>query len=366
MSSRISRLRCRRNRYRCLCRQLGLAGLPFDVVEQPDIGQYDGRAHHVRRLRLEEPAPGVRPAGHLHDLTLRILVQVIVTGVGVRLQISAEVVEESFRSGPAAIRRVVVDRVGVPLVAHIGPDPAHPGARSASVQHVDRRVVGPDHLRVQDLVAHPCIQRMDELGTLAHPAAQSLARQLHALTPVDAFLPVQRQMVGVLRDRHLSQQARPRPSLVDRRSGLVGRHHRATLSDRRTFDRPPRSHERRPGHTPTDRSSPRRWAATRRGIRGSAVRPPRGHRPLGGARARPAAACGHGLVSSAEMRESLLSAEVSPPSRFRRSRPQTRTAGSRRPAPAVRRSAGAAAARADVGPGAVDADWSPDLRPVPR
>ena len=81
--------------------------------------------------------------------------------------------------------------------------------------------------RVQNLPFHPCIQRMDEVGTLAHPAAQGLARQLDALTPIDAFLAVQRQMVGVLRDRDLGQQARPGPSLVDRCPGLLGRHHRA-------------------------------------------------------------------------------------------------------------------------------------------
>ena len=227
MSSRISRERLLAQPITLLGRQLGLAGLPFDVVQQPDVRQHDGRAHHVRRLGLEELATGVRPAGHLHDPASGILIELIVAGVGVRLQISGEVVEESFRSGPAAIGRVVVDRIRMPVVPHIGPDPAHPGARSVPIQHVDRRIVGPDDLRVQNLPLHPCIQRMDQVGTLAHPAAQGLARQLHALTPVDAFLPIQGKMVGVLRDRHLGQQARPRPSLVDRRSRLVGRHHRA-------------------------------------------------------------------------------------------------------------------------------------------
>jgi hypothetical protein len=71
----------------------------------------------------------MRHARHFRDAAFGILVYLVIAGVGIRLQVSPEVFQELVGTGAAAIGRVVIHRVGMRRVSHVGPDPARAGVR---------------------------------------------------------------------------------------------------------------------------------------------------------------------------------------------------------------------------------------------
>ena len=69
---------------------------------------------------------------------------------------------------------------------------------------------------------HELPDRLQQAGTDGHPVAHRLPGQFHPVAAEDAFLAVQRQMVGVLADGHLSQQPRPWQPFLDRLGQAIG------------------------------------------------------------------------------------------------------------------------------------------------
>ena len=67
--------------------ELPVAGFALHLVEQADIGEHYRRTHQVRRLRLEKAPPRMGPAGNLENAARRLLIEMIVPGVRVGLQI---------------------------------------------------------------------------------------------------------------------------------------------------------------------------------------------------------------------------------------------------------------------------------------
>jgi hypothetical protein len=73
-----------------------------------------------------------------------------------------------------------------------------------------------------DMLSDRLDQRRQQPGRLADPIGQRGAVEVDALAPIDARLPVERQMIAVLADQHMGQQPGPRPAALDRQ----GRHRR--------------------------------------------------------------------------------------------------------------------------------------------
>src|ERR1700674_1490599 len=145
----------------------------------------------------------------------------VVSRVGVGLKIPAETVDKSSRPATLSGRRVVVDDVGMTAVAEMRPEPGFV-CSALVIEHRDRRVVGLNDARSQQIAPHPLDERTDQLGRLRHPAAERRARQRHAVATVDLCLAVERLMVAVLADRDLRQQTRAWESLLDRLRRLRG------------------------------------------------------------------------------------------------------------------------------------------------
>ena len=102
-------------------------------------------------MDVVELAPDVGPARHFDDgrrpAVLR-RVEVVESGVTIRLQQATERAEVRARMLALAVRTVAVEhrrrrRSGArPVVAQVDPQPAGLGAAATRVEHRDRRVVG--------------------------------------------------------------------------------------------------------------------------------------------------------------------------------------------------------------------------------
>ena len=134
--------------------------------------------------------------------------------------------------GPA-IRTVEIDRrrrIGSapgPVIAGVDPEPAGLGAAAAGIEHRDRRVVGEQRLRGEDVLGEPGLQRLQPPDGSADPVGERRAIQLDALPGEDLALPVERKVIAVFGDQDMGEQSRGGQALGDR-----------TLRGRRLMDRP--------------------------------------------------------------------------------------------------------------------------------
>ena len=111
-----------------------------------------------------------------------------------------------------AIGTVEIDRcrrigsVPGPVIAGIDPQPAGLGAAAAGIEHRDRRVVGEQRLRGEDVLGEPAPAAAPATST-APPTqlAERRAVQLDALPGEDLALPIERKVIAVLGDQHMSR-----------------------------------------------------------------------------------------------------------------------------------------------------------------
>ena len=161
------------------------AGLLLHPVEQLDEGQRDQAAKLVARLRVIEASATVRPAPNLDDPGFsghRVgLVEGVIPGVGVGLEVSAELFQEPAGVLPRPVRRVLVNGVGVGVVPAIDPEPSLPGVIPPPVEHRDRRVIGLDRVRTEDGALHLEHDRLEQGRALPHPVAERGRGESHSV-----------------------------------------------------------------------------------------------------------------------------------------------------------------------------------------
>src|SRR5262249_41168605 len=125
-----------------------LVRLSLDRIELPDRGEDERRLLGLAVERLVEPPPRVRPAADLDHTAA--LVEPVVAGEGVGLDVALERAEERARSFARAALGVVED--GEPRSAAIRPEVALLRLpRERAVLDADRRVVGLHHGALEDL-----------------------------------------------------------------------------------------------------------------------------------------------------------------------------------------------------------------------
>ena len=118
-----------------------------------------------------------------------------------------------------AIRAIAVDgrrrrrAASRPLAADVGPQAAGLGLARARCQHRDGGVLGVDGVAGHGVLLERVHQRSQQRRGPPDPVGERKPLQLDALAFVDLALAVERQVVGVLGDQHVREQAavaRPR------------------------------------------------------------------------------------------------------------------------------------------------------------
>jgi hypothetical protein len=184
----------------------------LDGVEPGDA--LDGLLGDDRALRLEdvdELAPNVGQAGDLAHAARPI--EFVEAGIAVGM-------DPALVAGqmPRRVLALAVDREPIvgggriravpgPLVADVRPDPRRLGLPVARGLQLDRRVVGEDRGAAQDVAPDRVGQGLQQRRRLADPARQGRSVEVDALTGEDPALPVERQVIAVLGDQHMGEQA---------------------------------------------------------------------------------------------------------------------------------------------------------------
>jgi hypothetical protein len=99
------------------------------------------------------------PAADLHHPPGGIGEKAVVGNIGVRLQITTIIFQESFRSSAFPCRRVIVDNSRVITISHIGPYSTLSSVWQLAIQDLDRRIVGADYFRCKNEILQAPIQR---------------------------------------------------------------------------------------------------------------------------------------------------------------------------------------------------------------
>jgi len=113
----------------------------------------------MRLMHLVKLAPRVGPARCQYDVAARG--QPLEASIAVDLQHTTEVLEMGSRTLCLAIRTVEVNscrRIGSapgPVIAGVDPEPAGLGAAAPGIEHRDRRIVGEQLVRGEDLLGKP-------------------------------------------------------------------------------------------------------------------------------------------------------------------------------------------------------------------
>ncbi|MCB1406811.1 MAG: hypothetical protein KDK01_11285 [Rhodobacteraceae bacterium] len=81
---------------------------------------------------------------------------------------------------------------------------------------------GEDRLGRQDVPTDGIGQGVQQSGALADPDGQGGAVKVEPLTVEDLALPMKRQMVGILADEHIGQEARPWTTAFDQPPEVIG------------------------------------------------------------------------------------------------------------------------------------------------
>jgi hypothetical protein len=132
----------------------------------------------------------------------RLATEGAVALVAVGLQDPLEAFEESLRHLGRATRVVLVEHKRM----IVGRSPLHPyvglalGRLARLLQHLEAGLVALDEVVIEKPLPHQVDQRLHELAPTHHPVRQRGTREVDSDPFEDAFLPVERQGIRVLRD----------------------------------------------------------------------------------------------------------------------------------------------------------------------
>src|SRR3954452_8405949 len=154
-----------------------------------------------------ETAAHMCPAERQFDVTA--LGHHTIAGISVDLQDSLEAGQMRNRPLGLAIWRVDVDdygRIGAaprPIVACIGPELAGFGAAATGIENRRRRLIRKELPRTLQRGEHALMDRTQQPRGTADPIRHGRTIEYDALAGVDLRLPVQREMIGILRYKNL-------------------------------------------------------------------------------------------------------------------------------------------------------------------
>jgi hypothetical protein len=124
-------------------------------------------------FRFDELPPGRGPTADLNDRPLRSPEQFVVSGIGVALQVTVEVVQKCERSIAASRFGCVLDRA---MVRDVCPHPARAAMIAVGIQHLNRRIAGVHNPRGEDTGFQLLAQWNQHVGGVQEPAAERGSR----------------------------------------------------------------------------------------------------------------------------------------------------------------------------------------------
>jgi hypothetical protein len=179
-----------------------------------------GDRRAIGGMDVEEFAADMGPAGGLGDPVA--VVQPIEPGIAVGVDDPLEALQMRLWVLALAVGRIAEQgrrwaRTGErALVANVGPQPAGLGFARARRQYRHRGVVDVECVAGDDIGRQRVDQGLECCRRRADPAGQGRGFQADALAGEDFALPVERQVIVVLRDDDMRQQSRPGPAAGDR------------------------------------------------------------------------------------------------------------------------------------------------------
>jgi hypothetical protein len=139
--------------------------------------------------------------------------QPLESGITIDMQDALEPFEMRDGTLCFAVRRKDVDcggrRGSAPwsLIARIDPEPSRLGAAAARIEHRNRRIVGEEMIGGEHILAEPFMQGFEPPTGAADPIGKRRAIELDAVAREDLRLPIERRVVAIFADQHLSKQS---------------------------------------------------------------------------------------------------------------------------------------------------------------
>src|SRR5262249_31590849 len=216
-------------------RRLALDG-PLDVEERADlVHRLFGDRRTARIVDIEKEPPRMAPATNFRDRTRLGICLSAEQLTKARVAVGMKLASERGEMRPAvlafAVGRVLVEyrRRRRPsmrsLIAQVHPEAAGLGLALTRSEHWKRGVVGVDHASRHHVLAHLFGQRLQQPGRLAHPVGKLRTVEVDALAGVDIGLPIKRDMIAILGDRHVGDHAGVRLPARDWQRRHRGLHH---------------------------------------------------------------------------------------------------------------------------------------------
>ena len=207
------------------------ASFGLKAVQGPEIIQERRGAVIARLQRRDKASPCMRQARSAHDLVARQgRKSGVVSGIPVGLQDAGEAVQDGLGRSVATVF-MKLENDTVLLRAMDGPQPGVADlAAPLGVEERDRGLVHLDVATVQDGRTQGRVDGGEESGDVRNPLPHGLAGKGGAHARQDLFLSVYRDVIAVLGNDHVGDQARaglaagnhPRGQGRDHRGGGVG------------------------------------------------------------------------------------------------------------------------------------------------
>lgn len=174
-------------------------------------------------MHAVELAPHMGPAVSQHDLALGALGHEPIEALeGVDLEDAAEVGKVLDRIGVASTLGIDIGRgrrrgaLPWPVVTGIAPEPCRLGSAASGLEHRQRRVIGKDLRRRQDVREQTRVEEIQPPGGAADPIRECRAVEIDALAGEDLRLAVERQVIGILADKDMGDERLGRHPAVER------------------------------------------------------------------------------------------------------------------------------------------------------
>jgi hypothetical protein len=135
---------------------------------------------------------------------------------------AGELLEVRSRTFSFAVRRIHIDRgrrlrpAPRSLLAGIDRQPSCLGAPSAWIEHRHGRVIGEQMVGREHVPGKTLAQRLEPPAGPADPSSQRRTCKIDSVAGEDLRLPIQRRVVAIFADQHLSKQRRRRQTAGDR------------------------------------------------------------------------------------------------------------------------------------------------------
>src|SRR6516165_10425530 len=148
----------------------------LDFVEASDHFYNQCGFYRRRRPRLEELSARVRPAGHLDNRAVGARVNPVIPAERICLQVPRVDCQEPRWAIALTIGSEVIDIVREGSRADVDPESPLVAPFFFASQYRHRCIVGPDHASLSYQLLLKLVERLQELGNLAHPIAERAPR----------------------------------------------------------------------------------------------------------------------------------------------------------------------------------------------